>query len=236
MKRFHHKYTLPAILLMLAIAITLLFNGLFNLKRQTTLPPDANSNAIGVELNQSYGYVAMHELQANGISFVYLRSTQGRSFFDDDYLAYRDQILGTKLAFGTSVAYSDESTPQQHYTYFMKKVGLNTGSLPIMVVPAVSERRLVYIKQMAQFTQLLLNIGKRVMVDLPIKYKKYFPAGVSFIITSKREPNKLQYTFWRYTTNGRVKNVRELEDGGVTMLAYNGTVTQYKQKYGQLIQ
>ncbi|MDF7672295.1 GH25 family lysozyme [Lactobacillus sp. ESL0701] len=236
MKRFHHKYTLPAILLMLAIALALLFNGLVNLKKQTTLPPDANSSAIGVELNQDYGYVSMHELQANGISFVYLRSTQGRSYFDDDYLAYRDQILGTKLAFGTSVAYSDESTPQQHYTYFMKKVGSNTGSLPIMVIPAVSERRLEYIKQMAQFTNMLVNTGKRVMVDLPVKYKKYFPAGVLFITASKREPNKLQYAFWQYTTNGRVKNVRELEDGGVVMLAYNGTVTQYKQKYGQLTQ
>ncbi|MBA1392947.1 lysozyme, partial [Lactobacillus sp. XV13L] len=73
MKRFHHKYTLPAILFLLAVAVGLLITGLFNLHSQTTLPPDANSSAIGVELNQNYGYIDLHELQANGISFVYLK-------------------------------------------------------------------------------------------------------------------------------------------------------------------
>ncbi|WEV71308.1 GH25 family lysozyme [Lactobacillus sp. ESL0785] len=236
MKRFHHKYTLPAILMMLLIVVSLLLVGLANFKKQTTLPPDANSSAIGVELNQSYGYVDLHELQANGISFVYLRSTQGRSYFDDDYLSYRDQILGTKLAFGTSIAYSNESTPQEHYRYFVKKVGGDTGSLPILIEPAVSERKLSYIKQMAAFTRILERSGKLVMVDLAVKYKSYFPADVKFMTDSKKEPNKLQYSFWRYTNNGRVNNVHELESGGVAMLAYNGTVAQYKQKYGQLTQ
>ncbi|MFR4790068.1 MAG: lysozyme, partial [Lactobacillus acidophilus] len=50
-----------------------------------------------------------------------------------------------------------------------------------------------------------------------------------------KTPNKLKYSFWRYTTNGRVKNLAGLEKG-VTMYSYNGTVGQYKQKYGQLTQ
>lgn len=235
MKRFHHKYTLPAILALLIIAVGLLFAGLSNLRNQTTLPPDSNSSAIGVELNQNFGYIDLHQLQSNGISFVYLRSTQGRSYFDDDYLSYRDQILGTKLAFGTSIAYSNESTPLEHYQYFMKKVGVNTGSLPILIEPAVHDYSLNYIKQMAQFTQMLEMQGKSVMVELEVRYKRYFPKNVIFMGSSKKAPNKLQYSFWRYTNDGRVKSVKGLEDG-VTMIAYNGTVTQYKQKYGQLTQ
>ncbi len=235
MKRFHHKYTLPAIIILLIIAVGLLFTGLMNFRNQTTLPANSNSSAIGVELNQNFGHVDLHELQANGISFVYLRSTQGRSYFDDDYLTYRDQVLGTKLAFGTSIAYSNESTPLEHYQFFIKKVGMNTGSLPILIEPAVSDHSLKYLKQMAHFTRLLELQGKTVMVEVDIKYRKYFPRDVLFIATGKQEPSRLQYSFWRYTNNGRVKSVSGLEDG-VSMLAYNGTVSQYKQKYGQLTQ
>ena len=235
MKRFHHKFTLPAILILLIVAIGLLIVGITNMHKQTTLPPNGNSSAIGVELNQNYGYVDLHELQSNGISFVYLRSTQGRSYFDDDYLSYRDQILGTKLAFGTIVAYSNESTPLQHYQYFLKKVGTDTGSLPIWIEPAIDNYDLAYIKQMAQFASMLQGLNKRVMVDVAVKYKKYFPHGVQFITGGKKVPNKMQYSFWRYNNDGRVKSVRNLESG-VVMLTYNGTVTQYKEKYGQLTQ
>ena len=235
MKRFHHKFTLPAILILLIVAIVLLLTGIANMRNQTTLPPNGNASAIGVELNQDYGYIDLHELQANGISFVYLRSTQGRSYFDDDYLLYRDQVLGTKLAFGTVIAYSNESTPRQHYQYFLKKVGTDTGSLPIWIEPAIDNYDIAYIKQMAQFTSMLLRLNKRVIVDVAVKYKKYFPYDVQFITGGRKAPDKMQYAFWRYTNNGRVKSVKNLEDG-VVMLTYNGTVTQYKEKYGQLTQ
>ena len=79
MKRFQHKYTLPAILTLLVLAIAFLLIGFFNFRRQTTLPADANSSAIGIELNQDVDYVDLHKLQANGVSFVYLKATQGRS-------------------------------------------------------------------------------------------------------------------------------------------------------------
>lgn len=118
MKRFQHKYTLPAILTLLILVIAFLLIGFFNFKRQTTLPPDANSSAIGIELNQDIDYVDLHKLQSNGVSFIYLKATQGRSYFDENYLSYRDQILGTNLAFGSEISYSNESTPMQHYRYF----------------------------------------------------------------------------------------------------------------------
>ncbi|KRK08862.1 lysozyme M1 [Lactobacillus pasteurii DSM 23907 = CRBIP 24.76] len=234
-KRFHHRLTLPLILLLLALSIGGLFWGYSNFKRDTTLPSDANPSAIGVELNQNYSGIDLHQLQENGLSFVYLRSTQGRSYFDDDYLTYRDQILGTKLAFGTVIYYSNESTARQHYDYFFKQVGNNTGSLPIMVKPAVSSRSKKYLRSMANFVSMLQAGQKNVLVALNYKYHRLFPQNTQFLKMSPKQPNKLQYSFWRYSTNGRVKNVSEL-DRGVTMYAYNGTVMQYKQKYGQLAQ
>lgn len=234
MKRYHHKYTLSAILTLLILAIAFLLIGFFNFKRQTTLPPDSNSSPIGIELNQDVDYVDLHKLQSNGISFVYLKSTQGRSYFDENYLSYRDQILGTQLAFGSEILYSNESTARQHYRYFFNQVGNNTGSLPILIVPVAGPSK-KYLQSMSKFTRMLQQRGKIVMVELDQKYRRYFNQATLFMSTGKKVPNKLKYSFWRYTTNGRVKDVSGLEKD-ITMYAYNGTVGQYKQKYGQLTQ
>ena len=88
---------------------------------------------------------------------------------------------------------------------------------------------------MSKFTRMLQQRGKTVMVELDQKYRRYFNQAILFMSTGKKAPNKLKYSFWRYTTNGRVKDVSDLEKG-ITMYAYNGTVGQYKQKYGQLTQ
>ena len=94
MKRYHHKYTLPAILTLLILAIAFLLIGFFNLKKQTTLPPSSNSSAIGIQLNQDVDYVDLRKLQSNGISFVYLKATQGRSYFDENYFNINQPPLG----------------------------------------------------------------------------------------------------------------------------------------------
>lgn len=236
MKRFQHKFTLPLILTMLVLAVAGLLIGFFNLKRQTTLPSNSNTSAIGVELDQDFDYVDLHKLEDNGISFIYLRSTQGKSYFDDNYLSYREQVQGTKLAFGSMIYYSNQSTADEQYQYFVKKVGIHTGTLPVMLVPAVKSRSKKYLKSMAAMTSLIQQqLQRKVIIALNVKYKKYFPVNTLFLASGSKQPNKLNYAFWRYTTDGRVKDVDGLEHG-LTMFSYNGTVTQYKQNYGQLTQ
>lgn len=236
MQRFHHRFTLPLILTFLVLALAGILVGFLNYQRQTTLPPNSDSSAIGVELDQNMAEIDLHQLQTNNISFVYLRATQGRSYFDDKYLLYREQLLGTKLAYGTIVRVSDESTAKQQFAFFEKKVGKETGSLPILLEPAVNERKRSYLITFAALTRRLQGAGKRVMVALSNRrYQSYFSPATSFMATGNREPDQTKYAFWRYTIQGHVKNVSGLEKG-VVMYSYNGTVQQYKQKYGQLTQ
>ena len=124
---------------------------------------------------------------------------------------------------------------RRRYRYFSQQVGSNTGSLPILIVPAVTSRSARYLRSMGRFATLLQASGKRVMVKVDHKYQHYFNPQTMFMSSGNKAPNTLRYSFWCYTTNGRVKNVNGL-DRGVTMYAYNGTVSQYKQKYGQLTQ
>lgn len=92
-----------------------------------------------------------------------------------------------------------------------------------------------YLRSMSKFAKLLQLENKQVMVQVAHKYYKVFPTKTLFMATSDKSPNKLKYSFWKYTNDGRVKDVDGLNDG-VTMFTYNGTVQQYKQRYGQLTQ
>ena len=82
------------------------------------------------------------------------------SGFDDNYLLYRDQLQGTNLNFGTIISYSDETSNEEQYQYFLNKVGTNTGTLPVMIVPATSNLTKTYWQRMGRFAQMINNLGK----------------------------------------------------------------------------
>lgn len=237
MPHFRHRSTLPLIIISLFLVIGALLFAYRTLPKRTTLPTGSNLSVIGVKLDQYRASVDWHKLQAAGVSFVYLRATQGKSYFDDDYERYRSQIQGTNLAFGSVLYFSDESSVRAQYKYFNKKTANNTGSLPILLeaAPGSDSNKLAFWNHMGQLAKLFLKDGKSVMVQGDIKYKKYFPAATKFMSTASQAPDKLQYSFWRYTNKGHIKNVKAMEYD-VEMYAYNGTMGQYKQLYGDLTQ
>ena len=136
MPHFRHRSTLPLIIISLFLVIGALLFAYRTLPKRTTLPTGSNLSVIGVKLDQYRASVDLHKLQAAGVSFVYLRATQGKSYFDDDYERYRSQIQGTNLAFGSVLYFSDESSVRAQYKYFNKKTANNTGSLPILLEAA----------------------------------------------------------------------------------------------------
>lgn len=115
MPHFRHRSTLPLIIISLICVICALFFAYRSLPKRTTLPTGSNLSVVGVKLDQYRDSVDLHKLQAAGISFVYLRATQGKSYFDDEYDRYRSQIQGTNLAFGSVLYFSDESTVKAQY-------------------------------------------------------------------------------------------------------------------------
>lgn len=230
MHHFKHRFTLPAILILLVLALSGFAYAFFNLKTNTTVPRGSNMSVLGIELDQNTDGVDLHQLEKQGISFVYLRATQGKTYFDDNYLTYRDRILGTKLSFGSIITFSDESSAQEQFNYFEQQVGRKTGNLPIMIVPAKKTNSVKYWKNMALLSQKLNLLGKKVLIAGDYTKKKYFPVGTDFLYTGASLHNKNEYSFWCYTQAGRVKNVTNLNDN-VTMFAYIGNMADYQAKY-----
>ncbi|MBP2057577.1 GH25 family lysozyme M1 (1,4-beta-N-acetylmuramidase) [Lactobacillus colini] len=230
--RYHHKYTFPSIIILLIVAISILLFGVYNLHRSTntTVPRGSNMSVLGIELDQTKDDVDLHKVQDNGVSFVYLRSTQGKTYFDDNFLLYRDQLQGTRLSWGSIVTYSNESTPLEQYQFFMKKVGQNSGNLPVMIVPAVDSQSKKYWRSLATFAQYLQSNGKKILVADNHHWKNLFLPETQFLYTGASLKNRKDYSFWCYTQNGRVKNTEYLE-GGTTMFAYIGSMSNYQQLY-----
>lgn len=228
MARYHHRATLPALLVCLLIAAGLLFFAWHQLKTRTTLPADSNMSTIGVELSQDQGMVDLQLLKKQGIDFVYLHGTQGRSYFDDNYDLYRDQLQGIAMPFGTVVYFSNESTVSQQLAFFNKKIGKQAGELPVMVVPAVSDRSAKFLRAMARFAAALQKQGQAVLVSDACP-AKYLSKGTQRLLTS-RQDDKQGYAFWRYTENGRVKKIDQLQ-GQTTMFAYLGSSGNFSRLY-----
>ncbi|MCI1290120.1 MAG: lysozyme [Lactobacillus sp.] len=228
MARYHHRATLPALLICLLIAAGLLLFAWHQLRTRTTLPADSNMSTIGVELNQDQGMVDLQLLKKQGVDFVYLRGTQGRSYFDDNYDLYRDQLQGIAMPFGTVVYFSNESTVSQQLVFFNKKIGKEAGELPVMIVPAVSDRSSKFLRAMSHFAACLQKQGQAVLVSDACP-AKYLAKGTQRLLTTNRSSQQ-GYAFWRYTVNGRVKNVDQLQ-GKTTMFAYLGSSGSFARLY-----
>lgn len=192
------------------------------------MPADRNMSTIGIELSQDQGTVDLQVLKKQGIDFVYLHGTQGRSYFDDNYDLYRDQLQGIAMPFGTVVYFSNESTVKQQLAFFNKKIGRQAGELPLMIVPAVSDRSPEFLQAMGHFADRLQQQGQAVLVS-DVCPAKYLPQGAQRLLTSQGAKQK-GYSFWCYTSNGRVKHIEQLQ-GQTTMFAYLGSDGNFSRLY-----
>lgn len=230
MAKFHHRWTLPALLAALAAALIALALGFNHYRQATTLPHGADLSQIGVELTQDQDFVDLQALKSRGIDFVYLKSTQGRTYFDENYDFYKSQLQGSDLPFGTIILVSSQSTPRAQLSYFLKKTGTDHGSLPLLLEPAPSQSQTQAEVSLRKVAALLVQHGQKIMV-LTADSSGY-PQGTLFMATGGTAPQRRRYAFWRYTTNGRVHNVNQLQQG-VTMFAYLGSNSAFLNSFGQ---
>jgi lysozyme len=230
MAKFHHRWTLPALLITLAAALLALALGVRHYRQATTLPHGADLSKIGVELTQDQDFVDLRALKARGIDFVYLKSTQGRTYFDENYDFYKSQLSGADLPFGTIMLVSSQSKPADQVAYFFKKTGREHGSLPILLAPAPGQNQAAAETALKNVAALLTKSGQKIMVQTTDTGG--YPQGTQFMATSTTVPQRKRYAFWRYTTNGRVHNVTQLQQG-VTMFAYLGSSSAFLTNFGQ---
>ncbi|BDZ30456.1 GH25 family lysozyme [Lactiplantibacillus sp. WILCCON 0030] len=87
----------------------------------------------GIAVTQNDGYLDFDALAQDGLKFVYLKSTQGASYTDDNFSSNYSRILGTNLGVGVSQVFSFSSSGKAQAAYFEKVVNNNIGNLPIAI-------------------------------------------------------------------------------------------------------
>ncbi|AVK62217.1 lysozyme [Lactobacillus sp. CBA3605] len=115
---------------LLVVMLGLIFGGWqwLQLRRSAVV---SGFNVRGVAVTQADGYLDFAALQNDGLKFVYLKSTQGASYTDDNFSNNYSRILGTSLGVGVYHVFSFSTSGQAQAAYFEKTVNDNIGNLPI---------------------------------------------------------------------------------------------------------
>ena len=118
-------------LFLLAVLIIAL-GALFVWWHQRNPRPDPQTYPVlGVRLDQTDGVQDFDSLRSSKVSFVYLKATEGSSYFDDNFNTNFNQAAGSRLSIGIYHVFSFETTPQAQAAQFTRQVGQNIGDLPI---------------------------------------------------------------------------------------------------------
>lgn len=87
----------------------------------------------GISVSQQDGFVDFEGVKKAGMSFAYLRTTSGTTYFDDNFSANYDRIQGADLKIGVYLMFSFSKSAKDQAKYFEEKVGYKVGNLPIAI-------------------------------------------------------------------------------------------------------
>ncbi|KRM87848.1 GH25 family lysozyme [Lacticaseibacillus thailandensis] len=189
---------------------------------------------LGVQLTQSDGVQNFGHLHQLGVTFAYLKATQGSSYFDDDFNTNYDAASASSVDVGVYHYFSFDSTPDAQAAAFIKHVGSNTGTLPIGVyVTAYTQlpARATLVRHVQRFVTLLTThyAGRQVvLIGTPTVLRelaKVTPTAPRMVI-STRHRDVGSRAFWEYTTGA------PLPGGSATKyvaIVYNGSRAQYQK-------
>ncbi|WP_165815185.1 GH25 family lysozyme [Levilactobacillus bambusae] len=88
----------------------------------------------GVAIDQDAGYVDFQKLAAKKVQFVYIHATSGSTYVDDDFSDNLARSEGANdVAIGVYHVYSFSTSAAKQSQNFIKTVGSDSGSLPIVI-------------------------------------------------------------------------------------------------------
>ena len=119
------KLTIVILVIVVLAAIT---GGVWWWLHKNPRPSEAKYPKLGVRMSQADGVLDASALEDGGVSFVYLKATQGASFVDDNFATNESRAGSLKV--GAYHYFSFDSTPQAQAENFIKHVS-DAGELPI---------------------------------------------------------------------------------------------------------
>ena len=176
-------------------------------------PDAATYPVLGVRLDQTDGLQDFDQLRKCQVSFVYLKATQGSSYFDDQFNTSFNQATGSRLRVGVYHVFSFDTAPQAQAAQFIKEVGQNIGDLPIGIYLSY------YREQKPTSAWLTAHLSKFVTAIQQHDHRQVLLMGIPAILKAvqKVTPQAPRWVishqhptgsggFWQYTTGARLPN------------------------------
>lgn len=193
----------------------------------------------GVAIDQDAGFIDFQALSKTGLQFIYLKTTVGNRYTDDDFADNYQRSVGSSLKIGVYLTYSPNSTITSQVRYFHQQVGRSTGTLPIMIVVPGSVGDLGDPAVLKKTTQRLTTMQAQLeqLTDQPVglwvtpqQATKLAKSKTWRTLTLIDEPLKQHYRsdidFISYDDNGSI-----IVDGSrqsLNLMVYNGTKKMFE--------
>ncbi len=189
----------------------------------------------GAAIDQDAGFLDFQALSKTGVKFVYLKTTVGNRYTDDDFAGNysRSGGSGNTLKVGVFLVYSAQSSTESQTTYFEKQVGSDTGTLPIMIRIPDTEASYGSAKAISRTTSRLIDMMTTLKADYrqpvtiwtsPSGYQalKRKLSDTMFSLDdsklAKRNPQSVQFVC--YDDNGSLIVAGQRQS--VSLMVYNG--------------
>lgn len=209
----------------------------WHLRHQTMM---ARYPVTGAAIDQSAGFIDFQALSKTGLKFVYLKTTVGNRYVDDDFSGNYSRSSGSPLKVGVYLTYSPQSSINSQLNYFEHQIGHDTGTLPIMI--AVTDAGASFgsaqaVKRTANRLSVMLEtlrqdyaqpVGVWVSTQGYHALQKQLPnAGLTLEDASLKPRNQNAVQFIMYDADGSIEVAGTKQS--MSLMVYNGS----KQKFSE---
>ncbi len=255
MKRNRHygKYIfrwLIALLLLIGIFVTAIVGGtrLYHIFMTSTgrqaadIPSEADYPVRGVDVSYYQGTIEWDTLEAQGITFAFLKATEGVDHCDTQFLENWNSGLSSGIYIGAYHFYRFEDSGAEQAQHFIDTVPLAENTLPPVIdvelydsltedpdPNAVQEN----LQEMLDILEAYYGV-KPILYAAPNTYRayiKYFQDDYPIWISNYYYEPYSDWTFWQYTDSGLLEGYHG-DQIYIDLNVYNGTLDAFLKEFG----
>lgn len=202
---------------------------------------------MGVDVSHYQGDIDWDILSGEGISFAFIKATEGSSYVDPAYDYNSHEAAKTGIKIGAYHFFSFDSPGATQAENFIAAVGKGEGMLPptVDLEPYGSYRRALPPKETVkpELDALLQALeeyyGKKPIIYTTERaYKKYLSGGyeeydiwIRSVLTAPKLSDSREWTFWQYSDKGRLQGYSG-EERFIDLNVFRGTREEF-ERYGK---
>ncbi len=199
---------------------------------------------FGVDVSNYQGLIDWHQLEAQDVSFAFIKATEGSGHVDESARRNLENAAATDIKLSAYHFFSFDSAGETQAANFISVVGRNEIDIPPVVdieyyadkknnKPSKSETEAILRPLLEQLEEYY---GEKPIIytTLPV-YCRYIKEGFSdyplWIRSVNMEPDLIDWKFWQYCDSGSLEGY-DGDEECIDFNVYNGSLEEFTEEYG----